>query len=747
MSASQKSVRSATAPARTEARSQAADAGRRPATGLFVPGKNCTRLAHADHVSLIVDAEDYFRAFARAAEKAQHSVFIVGWDFHSRTRLHLEEDSSAPDLLGDFLNFLVKRRRALEIHVLIWDYPMIFSKGRELSPIYGFGWRPRRRVHVCYDDHYPIGAAQHQKIVTIDGGAMAFCGGLDLTRSRWDTSEHKPGDSRRVNFGEEEPYAPFHDTMMAMDGEAARALDEIVRARWERAIRRPLPKVTPRADVWPEKLPVTVKDVDVAIARTVAPMLNEKPVAEVEALYLDMIAAAKQSIYIENQYFTSNSLGDALAKRLREPDGPEIIAVMRLSTEGWLEAPSMGTLRTVLLRKLRDADAHGRFHPFYPNIPCLPEGQCCDLHSKLMIVDDEIVRIGSANFCNRSMGLDTECDVAIEAKGEARVAEVVRGFRNRLLAEHLGKSPEEVDAKHRELGSLSRTIEALKSEERSLLPYEHLDDPSEALIAFAGVADPEKPVPLDRLIEEFAPDTSTRPSVPPWLSVLGLVLAVGALAALWRYTPLAAWTDAAQVAEWAEAFSTSSWAPLLVMLAYTPAALVLFPRPLITLFAVLAFGVWGGFALAFAGVLVAAAITYFMGRKLNRGFVRRIAGSRLNRLSQAMRRRGLLAMTAIRLVPIAPFAVVNIVAGAIHVPLRHFILGSALGILPGTLVATVFGDQLADGLRNPASVNVWLIVAVAAVLAIATWGVRRWLFVARPETARPNDAAASSSTA
>jgi len=520
---------------------------------------------------------------------------------------------------------------------------------------------------------------------------------------------------------------------MAMDGEAARALDELARARWERATRRRIPRVQGRGDVWPEKLPISVKDVDVAIARTVAPMGNEPQVNEVEALYLDMIAAAKESIYIENQYFTSNSLGEALVKRLQEPDGPEIIAVMRLSTEGWLEAPSMGTLRTVLLRKLRDADTHGRFHPFYPHIPCLPEGQCCDLHSKLMIVDDECVRIGSANFCNRSMGLDTECDVAIEARGAGRIAATIRAFRNRLLGEHLGTSPEGVDAKHRELGSLSRAIGALKSEGRSLLPYEHLDEPSEALIAVAGVADPEQPVPLDRLIDEFAPDTTTRPARPAWLSVLGLVLAIGGLAALWRYTPLAAWTEAAQITEWAASFSAGRWAPVLVILAYTPASLVLFPRPLITLFAVISFGVWAGFLFAFTGVLVAAAITYYMGRKLNRGVVRRIAGSRLNRLSQVMRRRGLLAMTAIRLVPLAPFAVVNIVAGTIRVPLRHFMLGSALGILPGTLVAAVFGDQLAAGLRNPASVNVWLIVAVAAALAAATWGVRRWLFVSRPD--------------
>ncbi len=146
---------------------------------------------------------------------------IVGWDFHSRTQLHHGIDG-LPQMLGDFLNFLAKRRRRLDIRILTWDYPVLFSKGRELSPIYGLGWRPHRRVRLRYDDHYPVGASQHQKLVVIDG-ALAFCGGLDLTRSRWDTKEHTPGDHRRINEGEDDHYAPFHDTMMAMDGEAARS--------------------------------------------------------------------------------------------------------------------------------------------------------------------------------------------------------------------------------------------------------------------------------------------------------------------------------------------------------------------------------------------------------------------------------------------------------------------------------------------------------------------------------------------
>lgn len=710
---------------------------RAPAGQLFEPGHNCYRVARAERVALLIDAENYFKAFSQAALRAVSSIVIVGWDFHSRTHLH-HGLPGVPELLGDFLNFLVRRRRSLEVRVLIWDYPVIFSKGRELSPIYGFGWRPRRRVKVRYDDHYPIGASQHQKIVVIDG-ELAFCGGLDLTRGRWDTCEHKPEDPRRINVGDDEAYPPFHDTMIAVDGDAARVFDEIARERWWRATGRHIPRygVRPRPwrrkrhdvtfDPWPEELRTSVADVDVAVARTVASVGDEPEIHEIEKLHLDLIAAARRTIYIENQYFTSSALGEALAKRLREPDGPEIVAVLRLSTQGWLEAPTMGTLRTLLLKKLRDADRYGRFKAYYPDIPGLPEGQCCDLHSKLVIVDDEALLIGSANFCNRSMGLDTECSAAIQAAGDERIAKSIRAFRNALLGEHLAVSPDAVEAAHEEAGSVHGAIAHLKKEGRTLEPFEQLDEPSETMVAIAQhLADPEKPVGLDVLIEQFAPDPpggSTR-----WGTALIVATALLAFAALWRYTPLAAWADADQVVSWAKTFSGYAWAPFAVMVAYTPACIVLFPRPLITLFAVVAFGAMAGFVYAFIGILFAALATYAIGRGMGRSTVRRIAGRRLNRLTAVMRDRGLLAMTAVRLVPLAPFSVVNAVAGAIHVRLWQFMLGTAIGILPGTLVATVFGDQLAAGLRDPRSINVGLIALAVVVLGVATWAVRRWLF-------------------
>src|SRR5262249_54964408 len=160
------------------------------------------------------------------------------------------------------------------------------------------------------------------------------------------------------------------------------------------------------------------------------------------------------------------------------------------------------------------------------HIPGLPDAQCCDLHSKLMIVDAELVRIGSANFSNRSMGLDTECDAVIEARGDERIARVIRGFRNELLAEHLGVKAEQVEAAVSEgSGSVQRGIEKLASDGRTLRKYERLDDVSDTLVNVASVADPEEPVSLETLIAQLPPEERAAVRRPVWFTPL-LILAL-----------------------------------------------------------------------------------------------------------------------------------------------------------------------------------------------------------------------------
>jgi phosphatidylserine/phosphatidylglycerophosphate/cardiolipin synthase-like enzyme len=493
-----------------------AGCGSAPPASLFVVGRNCCTVARARRVGLLVDGEDYFHAFALAAERAARSIAILAWDFHSNTRLRFEEENDAdersgtgraPAGLGSFLNWLVRRRRDLQVHILNWRYPIVFGADRDIPLRLGIGWRPHRRVHLAYDDTHPVSAAHHQKIVVIDD-ALAFIGGIDLTLRRWDTCAHRADESRRHCAGK--AYPPFHDMMMMVDGAAAAALADIVRARWRAATGTALPERPPApvdaATPWPDGLEVAFRDVDVALSRTLPPHGDRATVGEVEALFLDMVAAARRCIYIENQYFTADSIGEALAARLEEADGPEIVVVVRRFGHRWLEEHTMHVLRARLTRRLRRADRHGRFHIYYPHVDNLAGRTCIDLHSKLMIVDDEILRIGSANLCNRSMGMDSECDAAIEARGAGRVAAAIAAYRNRLLGEHLDVPPAAVAAAVREHGSLAGAIAALAGRHRTLCQLHERCDWPQAVVELASIGDPRQPVSLGRLIEDFGPE-------------------------------------------------------------------------------------------------------------------------------------------------------------------------------------------------------------------------------------------------
>lgn len=692
---------------------------------LFEPGRNCCTVARAHRVAMLVDGEDYFKAFMAAAERAQRSIIIVAWDFNSLTRLRRDENPrGAPPILGDFLNFLARRRRRLRIHVLDWDFPMVYGTDRELPLLYGTTWKPHRRIKLCYDNTHPTIGSHHQKIVVIDD-AVAFSGGLDLACKRWDSRDHRADDLHRVVAGE--PYPPFHDAMMAVDGEAARVLGGIARERWRCATGKKLAPAGAAEDPWPPELRPEMTDIGIAVSRTV-PLTKATPeVREVEALYLDMVARAKRYIYIENQYFTSQKIGAALTARLSEPDGPEIVLVSRLLSHGWLEEHTMHVLRTRLIKLLRDADRRGRFHVYYPHVPGLAEGTCVDVHSKIMVVDDEWLRVGSANLCNRSMGMDTECDLTVEAGGRAEVACAMRDYRNGLLGEHLGLEPARVQQEIERRGTISGAIEALRSDERSLRPLDDLPEWSDTVVSLAEITDPERPVPMERLIAEFAPDIGNEKSSGfAWGKALIFAAVCIGLVLMWRHTPLASLVSADRIIGWAEDFAGRPWAPFAIIAAYTPASFVMFPRPLITLAAVVAFGPWLGVAYALTGVLIAAISNYLVGRMMNRSTVRRIAGDRLNRISEVLRKRGLVAMTAVRLVPIAPFPVVGLVAGAIRVKFHHYVLGSLFGMMPGAIVTTVFGDQLQSALRDPSRINYWVIAGVVIIFAVGIYFVRRW---------------------
>jgi len=213
---------------------------------------------------------------------------------------------------------------------------------------------------------------------------------------------------------------------------------------------------------------------------------------------------------------------------------------------------------------------------------------------------------------------------------------------------------------------------------------------------------------------------------PAWGKILAVVLACAALAAAWRYTPLSEFITAERIIGWARAVRGVTWAPIVVIALYTPAAFVMFPRPLLTLLTVIAFGPWLGFAYGMAGILVAALATYYAGQLLSRETVKRLAGEKLDDMSKKVRSHGLAAVTAVRIVPAAPFALEGIVAGAARIKLWHYTLGTFLGMLPGVLATSVFGVQITAALEDPSTINWWIVAGVVLAFVLFTYLVRRW---------------------
>ncbi len=696
-------------------------------------GKNCWRVACSDRAAFLIDGEAYFGVLAQTILRARQAVYIIGWDIDSRIRLVRDGEgenwNGLPRELRAFLNELVSRRKGLHIYVLDWDFAMLYALEREPLPIFKFGWKTHRRLHFTMDDQHPVGASHHQKLVVVDD-RVAFCGGFDLACSRWDTPEHAPEDPRRNDNGE--PYDPFHDVQLMVDAEAARTLGELARERWRRATGKTLkaPRKTEH-DPWPEQVVADLEKAPVGILRTDPDFNGRRPVCEVKAFYLDAIAAAQSSIYIENQYFTALAVTEALEMRLQEEAGPEVIMVLPRQCSGWLEQGTMGVLRARMLLRLREADRYGRLQVYSPERLGLDK-KVINVHAKILVVDDRLARVGSSNLNNRSMGLDSECDLVIEAGSDESLRKGIAAFRNRLLGEHLGATPQMVAAAVDTHGSLAAAVESLGGGERCLVPLqERVDEWLDELVPESALIDPEKPITLNELIEKLAPEElkiAGEKGRSRKGAVLGLVLAASlVLAALWRWTPLGEWLDVQTLAAWGSSLRHSPLAPLVVLVAFVAGGFVLVPVTLLILAAALAFGPVYGIVYGLGGALASALSTYAVGRMLGRGRVRGLAGGRLNRISRRLAKRGLLAVTAIRMVPVAPFSVVNLVAGASHIGTRDFFWGTLLGMTPGTLAIVLFEEGLVNALKDPKMGSFLMLGALIAAAVGAGWLLRRWL--------------------
>ncbi|MBY5761728.1 phospholipase [Rhizobium leguminosarum] len=453
---------------------------------------------HAERAAFLINGNRYFSEVARALRQARRTVWIIGWDFHPDIRIAPEKSD---ETLADLLHSAVATNPDLEIRILIWALGPIYSD-KSIQLLRKKDFPKNARIDLRFDFPGTVRGCHHQKLVCIDD-AVAFIGGIDLTSRRWDTRRHRVMDRWRRDPGGE-PYDPLHDVQAMLTGDAARMIGDIARRRWENATgesHRPLTESIPFT--WPANLAVSMQEIPVILALTEPSTAFRTGISDGIAMTLDVIARARRQLYIEAQYLASFRVADAIAARLQEEDGPEVIIICTRSSHGLIEKIVMGGNRDRVIRRLKRADRAARLRVYYPVVPGPAPKRDKEaevlIHSKLMIADDELIRIGSSNLNNRSEGLDCECDMLFEADNcEHRRA--IADLRNRLLAEYLGTATETFAAAFMRSGSVIEAVDTLNNGPRGLREFPVELSGSISPIPGTGLFDPARPfAPLDRL--------------------------------------------------------------------------------------------------------------------------------------------------------------------------------------------------------------------------------------------------------
>ena len=700
-----------------------------PSETLFQTGVRCRTVAQAGRASLLIDGRAYFEALRSSMLKAKRRIIIVGWDIDSRTdlapQLH-EGDGITPDgaptRLRPLLEQIAERNPEIRIQLLLWDFTLLYANKRESLPMVKLELTTSPQIEARMDDALPFGACHHQKIVVVDD-AVSFCGGLDVTLARWDDTDHAPDNPlRKMPNGDS--YTPFHDTQMVVDGDAARALAALVDERWAMVGEASVGDHggDTDGDPWPDGVAPDFEDVPIALSLTTPALDDRDGERQIEALYVAAIERAERLIYIENQFLTTPVIADALAQRLSENPDLEAVIVTPAVQNTWIETKSMGTGRTLFRAQLAEAGIDDRVTLVAP-VSRAEDGTEASImvHAKLMVVDDRFLTVGSANLNRRSMHFDTEANLSIQGERE-QDRQAITLFRDRLISEHLGMSRDEMTEKWTAASRLGpliqehaesyRTTTGGSGPARALLPIEEpqafeIDPASQVLLKLADPHEQLRPEVLDLLGDDPAP--ALRPRAQKF-ALLGVLAAILLLASLWNVTTLSEYTDVERMEAVFKQITGSPWTPVLVALIYVFASLLLFPITVLLILTSVVFDPLTAVVYAIIGTTLGALTTYGIGAWGGRKLVHRLMGHRLTAISQRVARKGIIAVVALRVTPIAPFSLINMVAGATHIRLTDFIVGTVLGLLPSVILLTMVGDGLWSALSDPTPARIGLLV-------------------------------------
>jgi phospholipase D1/2 len=676
------------------------------------------------------DAANYFKAFIEACSKATHEIFIAGWDIHSETNLAPDwEGTWVPRRwsLNHFLLDLLKRKPDLHIYLLCWDYAPIYLLEREKLQALRFGWFSHPRMHFKMDAAHPVGASQHQKFVVVDQ-SIAFLGGLDLTIRRWDTCEHYARHALRVD-PQGQPYGPYHDVQIGFNGTMARQMAELFCERWARATGEQLSAQNVEHHFTPEMLPgvYAFEDVSIALSQTMPPFRDLSPRFEIAQLYADGLATAERHIILENQYLTSRHIVEILSGVLKKEGGPEVVIILPELAGGWLEQKTMGLLQAQALYTLRQADAYNRLQVFYPAHRELERTRrYITVHSKVMVLDSQIVSVGSANLNNRSMGFDSEVNASLYVKKPCY------GFTAHLLSHHTELDATAIESHLEQGGSIRDAIRILNDGSAKRFLHAFPIQATGPMLLDAELVDAEKPSVLEEGMDRWSQMMQilarrlglSSPTVMFGVGFILLGLFLFALYMISRKAPI----DHYRLMAFFRGTGGETWLRhALIPLTFAIGGLLFIPINIMILATAAFLPIGQALVHIIFGIVVNVTTSYIVGHAAGRYFFRRFFGSKVRNILRRVGNGHFLTLVALRIVPVAPNSLINLTAGVGHVPFFRFLAATLVGMAPGLLLLVVFQKSLFNVLEKPELVSILLLAAlVVSGLLLAQWSLRRF---------------------
>ncbi len=698
---------------------------------IFQQGENCWVSSQASYAAPLIDCANYYKALHSSIVKARHSVFIVGWDIDSRIRLLHGEDeanSEAPSVISELLAWKAEQNPELKVYLLRWDSSLAFFSLREMWAKEVWDEKTPDNVETILDDTIPVGGSQHQKVIIVDD-EVAFSGGMDISVNRWDTRDHPVVSDERD--GPNGKYGPLHDVHAVYAGPVVREFADLVRWRWLRASETSPVNFREDAktglndgipDAWPDDYEPWFEKVDCALARTI-PMMDDdvEPVQEVRHMLLDLINQAERLIYIENQFTSRLEIAQALNKRLKARPELNVIIVSSYEPKGTFECEAFWASRIEFKNALFEGIDPDRVIMTYSSI-IDEHGRTAykRFHSKVMTIDDQYLVIGSSNLSNRSMALDTEVDTIYFGNTPHNKQQIAR-VRDDLLAEHSGREV----AQTAELTQSDRPARAIMEGQLAhgymltQVNDEVFTEPSSDNL-FRTLSDPEEPLMAVPTLEGNSVPVKNPRRRTVMIGIGVFVIAVLGGLMFWASQSIP-WLSAESIDAFLKESRGTYFALPTVLLAYFVAGLLFFPVTVLSIAVAAVFGpVWGPIY-GIMGALLSSATLFGIGKLLGNAGLKKVGGPKVEAVDQKLKRSGIVGVAAIRMIPIAPFSLVNLVAGISSIGIFQFLMGTFLGMFPPMIAKGLVGDSLTKIFQNPSPETISYLVG-----GIVLWGIMIW---------------------